>query len=59
MTDIPVVGIYLGPNDCSIDILRNKKPEIISNDGGRRIIPSVVSFTKTDILVGEVAENIK
>ena len=51
------VGIYLGPNDCSIAIWWNGKAEIIENEGGKRTTPSVVSFTKSDILVGIAAKD--
>ena len=51
------VGIYLGPNDCSIAIWWKGRVNIIPNDHGYRTTPSVVSFTKTDILVGRPAKN--
>ena len=56
MSNYPV-GIYLGPNDCSIAIWNNGKPEIICNEMGARTTPSVVSFTKNERLVGDAAKN--
>ncbi len=60
MSNYPIVGIYLGPNDCSIAIgWKNGKVEIIRNYHDERTTPSVVSFTKTKKFVGEAAENEK
>ena len=55
MSDNPV-GIHLGPNNCRIGICKNWRVEIIVNELGNINTPSVVSFTKTDILVGEDAK---
>ena len=51
------VGIYLGPNDCSITIYRDGKVEITPNDWGEWTIPSIVSFTKTNIHFTNIAKN--
>ena len=56
MSDHPV-GIYLGPNDCSIAIWENGKVELIPNELGIRTTPSVVSFTKSERLVGIAAKH--
>ena len=53
MSDIPVVGIYLGSKNCTMGVWRNGKVEIIPNVMGDRTTPSFVTFTKNEILVGE------
>ena len=55
MSDYPV-GIYLGPNNCSIAIWQNGKVQIIQISYHKYSMPSVVSFTKNERLVGEVAK---
>jgi molecular chaperone DnaK (HSP70) len=50
------VGIDLGTSRASVAIYRNGKVEIIPNEYGGHITPSIVAFTRTDILVGEPAK---
>ena len=52
----PVVGIYLGATYASVAIYRNKSVEIITNKHGSRVIPNVVTFTKSEPLIGEHLE---
>ncbi len=54
MSNYPV-GIYLGPNDCSIATWKNRTVEIIDIHGARTT-PFVVSFIKSDRLVGIIAK---
>ena len=56
--DIIVLGIDLGTTESSIGILINTKIEIIPDKESRnKLIPSIVSFTENEILIGEPAKN--
>ena len=53
----PVVGIDLGTTYSVVGIYQNDKVEIIANEQGNRITPSVVSFTEEGREVGDSARN--
>ncbi|BBN07707.1 hypothetical protein MPTK1_4g05820 [Marchantia polymorpha subsp. ruderalis] len=51
------VGIDMGARSCCVGIWHQGKVEILPNEHGNRRTPCFVSFTETEILVGEAAKD--
>ena len=51
------IGIDLGTTFSCVAVVRNERVEIIPNEMGENLTPSMVSFTEKGILVGEQASN--
>lgn len=57
MTD-EIVGIDLGTTNSEIAIYRGGRPDVLADERGRKILPSVVGVTEAgELLVGEEARN--
>jgi molecular chaperone DnaK len=57
MTD-EIVGIDLGTTNSEIAVYQDGRPEILDDEQGRKILPSVVGVTEGgELLVGEEARN--
>jgi molecular chaperone DnaK len=53
-----IVGIDLGTTNSEIALYRDGRPHVLTDDRGRKILPSVVGITETgELLVGEEARN--
>ena len=57
MNKAPVVGIDFGTSNCCMGVFINGNVEIIPNDFGEKLTPSYITFTDSDIIIGNSSKN--
>ncbi|XP_077984391.1 heat shock 70 kDa protein 14-like [Glandiceps talaboti] len=50
------IGIYFGSNTCCVAVDKDGRTEVVANDSGERVTPSMVAFTAEERLVGLAAK---
>lgn len=51
------IGIDLGTVYSCVAVKRNKNVEILANEQGNRLIPSIVGFSNKKLVIGDAAKN--
>ena len=59
MNKNPLIAIDFGTSNCCIGVFINEKVEIIPNDYGEKFTPSYITFTETDIFIGNSSKDQK
>jgi molecular chaperone DnaK len=52
-----IIGIDLGTTTSCVAFMEGRSPVVISNDQGKRVTPSVISFLGTERQVGDLAKS--
>ena len=51
------IGIDLGTTNCCVGVWKNDQIQIVANIMGNKTTPSVISFSKNELLIGNSAKN--
>ena len=52
----PVLGLDLGNSTCAVAVYRSGTLDVVPNEQGSRMTPSIVAFTDVETLLGEAAK---